>query len=96
LISGFHHANDYTWSSFDENVVIAQRSPTKIHANFKVLKNSVASDISSYSAVELAKFGFDRSQILGIKENSNITQSSISKKNVLCFGSFSAGSGGSK
>jgi hypothetical protein len=36
LISGFHHANDYTWSSSDENVVIAQRSPTKIHANFKV------------------------------------------------------------
>jgi hypothetical protein len=89
LISGFHHKDDYSWSSSDENVVIAQRSLAKIHANFKVLENSAALDSNSSSAIELAKFGFDRSQILGIKGNSNFNHSPPVKENVLRFGSFS-------
>jgi hypothetical protein len=64
-ISGFYHDSDYSWSSADQNIVVAQRSPTKLHANLSFLKKSALSKDSSHSTLELAKFGFDRAQILG-------------------------------
>jgi hypothetical protein len=63
--SGFYHDSDYSWSSVDQNIVVAQRSPTKLHTNLSFLKESTLFEDSSHSTLELAKFGFDRAQILG-------------------------------
>jgi hypothetical protein len=61
--SGFFRATDYSWSSTDQNLEVAQRSPTALRPNLNFLKQSALRDQSSSS--ELAKFGFSRDFISG-------------------------------
>jgi hypothetical protein len=79
-LSGFTHDLEKSWISDDQDLVIAQCSPTKLRPRLDVLRNSAASDQSGASALELAKFGF-------INPNSDLSQSNYQKK--VTFGSFS-------
>jgi hypothetical protein len=56
-LSGFTHDLEKSWLSNDQNLVIAQRSPTKLRPRLDVLRDSAANDCSGVSALELAKFG---------------------------------------
>jgi hypothetical protein len=60
-VSGFHH--DQPWKNSDQDVVLAQRSPTKINPKLRVLQESARNDLSVTSAVELAKFGFNTHEL---------------------------------
>jgi hypothetical protein len=58
MITGFHNFPDYTWHSSEENIVVAQRSPTKLNPSLHLLRSSARDDLSGSSTKELAKFGF--------------------------------------
>jgi hypothetical protein len=79
-LSGFTHDLEKSWIFDDQDLVIAQRSPTKLRPRLDVLRNSAASDHSGASALELAKFGF-------INPNSDLSPSKC--QNKVTFGSFS-------
>jgi hypothetical protein len=55
-VSGFVHDKHYVWRPSSQDLVVAQRSPTKFQPNLNVLVESAKKDRSSAS--ELAKFGF--------------------------------------
>jgi hypothetical protein len=66
-----------------QNLVIAQRSPTKLRPHLKVLRESAANDCSGALALELAKFGFSSpTQFDQVHSPSRI-------HNKVTFGSFS-------
>jgi hypothetical protein len=56
-LSGFTHDLEKSWLYNDQNLIIAQRSPTKLRPRLDVLRDSAANDCSGVSALELAKFG---------------------------------------
>ena len=55
---GFHHNMGSSWSTNDQILEVAQRSPTRWNPNLDFLKNCAALDTSNRSRSELAKFGF--------------------------------------
>jgi hypothetical protein len=95
MITGFHNLPDSTWHSSEENIVVAQRSPTKLNPSLHLLRSSAHADVSGNSIKELAKFGFNRSDLF---EDSSASSSSSSCKIQECplslnqtgliFGSF--------
>jgi hypothetical protein len=95
MITGFHNLPDSTWHSSEENIVVAQRSPTKLNPSLHLLRSSAHADVSGNSIKELAKFGFNRSDLF---EDSSASSSSSSCKiqerplslnqTGLIFGSF--------
>jgi hypothetical protein len=93
MITGFHNFPDYTWHSSEENIVVAQRSPTKLNPSLHLLRSSAHDDLSGSSTKELAKFGFKRSDLFGGSSSSS-SSSSIqecplsSNQSGLLFGSF--------
>jgi hypothetical protein len=82
-ISSFHNGSIDTWSSSEQDVVIAQRSPTKIQPKLSVLLESARNDTSGSSDLELSKFGFVKSASL------NHSQTPTEPKSLIKFGSFS-------
>jgi hypothetical protein len=78
-ISGFHH--DQPWQNLDQDVVLAQRSPTKINPKLRVLQESARNDHSDASFIELAKFGFNPLRL-------NLDHTSRGSENLIQFGSF--------
>jgi hypothetical protein len=83
MISGFHNRPIDTWSSSEQDVVIAQRSPTKIQPKLSVLLESARNDTSGSSDLELSKFGFAKSTSL------SHSQTPTAPKSCIKFGSFS-------
>jgi hypothetical protein len=76
---GFLH--EQPWKNSDQDVVLAQRSPTKINPRLRVLQESARNDLSVTSAVELAKFGFNTLEL-------NLDRNSRGIENLIKFGSF--------
>jgi hypothetical protein len=93
MVTGFHNFPDYTWHSSEKNIVVAQRSPTKLNPSLHLLRSSAHDDLSGSSTKELAKFGFKRSDLFGGSSSSS-SSSSIqecplsSNQSGLLFGSF--------
>jgi hypothetical protein len=83
-ITGFHNGST-SWSSSEQNVVVAQRSRTKLNPKLQVLQESARNDLSGSSDAELSKFGF----ITKRSYDHGSASSSKSHGNSLSFGSFS-------
>jgi hypothetical protein len=95
MITGFHNFPDSTWHSSEENVVVAQQSPTKLNPSLHLLRSSAHADVSGNSIKELAKFGFNRSDLFEGSSSSSASSSSkiqerplSSNQDGLLFGSF--------